>query len=52
LDEGEGETAFTKVEETRVVHRLEPLQPRPKRRWIFFGPYVRRDEQAEDDTEA
>jgi hypothetical protein len=30
---------------------LEPLQPRPKRRWIFFGPR-RREGQAEDDSEA
>src|SRR5436190_5577586 len=31
--------AFANVDEGRVVHRLEPLQPRPRRRWIFFGPY-------------
>jgi hypothetical protein len=50
--EAEEETAFSKVEERRVAHRLEPLQPRPRRRWIFFGPHERREGQAEDDTEA
>jgi outer membrane biosynthesis protein TonB len=49
--EDEEEAEFAKVEERRVVHRLEPLQPRPKRRWIFFGPR-RREGQAEDDSEA
>jgi hypothetical protein len=49
--EEEEEAESAKVEERRVVHRLEPLQPRPKRRWIFFGPR-RREGQAEDDTEA
>ena len=51
-DETEGATAFATGEERRVAHRLEPLQPRPRRRWIFFGPFNRRDEQAEDDSEA
>jgi hypothetical protein len=47
-----GPTAFATAEERRVGHRLEPLQPRPRRRWIFFGPYERRGGQAEDDSEA
>ena len=51
-DETEGATASATDEERRVAHRLDPLQPRPRRRWIFFGPYERRDEQAEDDSEA
>jgi hypothetical protein len=35
-----------------VKHRLEPLQPRPRRRWILFGPYERRSEPpAEGDRE-
>jgi hypothetical protein len=38
--------------ERRTVHRLEPLQPRPRRRWILFGPYERRSEPpAEGDRE-
>jgi hypothetical protein len=38
--------------ERRTVHRLEPLQPRPRRRWILFGPYERRPEPpAEGDRE-
>lgn len=43
--------SFT-AEEKRVKHRLEPLQPRPRRRWILFGPYERRSEPpAEGDRE-
>ena len=49
------ETAPTKFgagEERRTVHRLEPLQPRPRRRWILFGPYDRQPEPpAEGDRE-
>lgn len=45
--------SFAEVEEeARVRHRLDPLQPRPRRRWLFFGPYQRRDESAGDDSEA
>jgi type IV secretory pathway VirB10-like protein len=51
-DETEGADAFATGEERRVAHRLEPLQPRPRRRWFFFGPFKGRDEQAEDDNEA
>jgi hypothetical protein len=35
--------SFT-AEEKRLRHRLEPLQPRPRRRWILFGPHERRPE--------
>jgi hypothetical protein len=43
--------SFT-AEERRTRHRLEPLQPRPRRRWILFGPYERRSEpSAEGDRE-
>jgi hypothetical protein len=43
--------SFT-AEEQRTRHRLEPLQPRPRRRWILFGPYERRSEPpAEGDRE-
>jgi hypothetical protein len=38
--------------ERRTVHRLEPLRPRPRRRWILFGPYERQPEPpAEGDRE-
>jgi type IV secretory pathway VirB10-like protein len=46
------ETAFATADESRIAHRLEPLQPRPRRKWIIFGRYQRRDEPAEDDNEA
>ena len=38
-------------EEDRKRHALDPLQPRPRRRWILFGPYERREAPAEDDRE-
>jgi hypothetical protein len=48
----EGPTAFQSAPERRTVHRLEPLQPRPRRRWILFGPYGGRPEPpAEGDRE-
>jgi hypothetical protein len=44
--------AFQAEPERRTVHRLEPLQPRPRRRWVLFGPYERRPEPpAEGDRE-
>jgi outer membrane biosynthesis protein TonB len=44
--------SFADVEEAdRKRHRLDPLQPRPRRRWILFGPYERREAPAEDDRE-
>lgn len=49
---GEEQIADAAADERRVEHRLEPLKPRPRRKWIFFGPYVRRDKPAEDDNEA
>jgi hypothetical protein len=39
------------TEEKRVLHRLEPLQPRPRRKWILFGPYVRPEAPSEGDRE-
>ena len=44
-------TAFATADE-RIAHRLEPLQPRPRRKWIIFGRHRRRDKPAEDDNEA
>jgi hypothetical protein len=37
--------------ETAITHRLEPLQPRPRRRWIIFGPYQRPAASAEGNRE-
>jgi hypothetical protein len=52
--ETRAEAAPTKfgAEERRTAHRLEPLQPRPRRRWILFGPRDRQPEPpAEGDRE-
>jgi hypothetical protein len=38
-------------EEDRKRYRLDPLQPRPRRRWILFGSY-QRETPTEDDSEA
>jgi len=42
----------TAAEERRIAHTLEPLKPRPRRRWLFFGPRGGQEEPAEDDNEA
>ena len=39
------------AEADRKRFQLDPLQPRPRRRWIFFGPYERREAPAENDSE-
>jgi hypothetical protein len=39
------------AEADRKRHALDPLQPRPRRRWVLFGPYERRQAPAEDDRE-
>jgi len=44
--------AFAAAEERRIAHHLEPLKPRPRRRWLFFGRHGRPEEPAEDDNEA
>jgi hypothetical protein len=35
--------------EHQIRHRLEPLKPRPRRRWIIFGPYERREGDREEE---
>ena len=35
--------------ERLILHSLEPLQPRPRRRWIIFGPYERREGDREEE---
>ena len=48
----EATSASQAPSERRVAHRLEPLQPQPRRRWILFGPYERRPEPpSEGDSE-
>jgi predicted lipid-binding transport protein (Tim44 family) len=37
------------AEEQRTRHRLEPLKPRPRRRYGLFGPRVRPDESSSDE---
>jgi type IV secretory pathway VirB10-like protein len=37
------------VEERRTSHRLEPLKPRPRRRFGLFGPRERPDESSSDE---
>jgi hypothetical protein len=52
--EARDEAAPTKfgAAERRTVHRLEPLQPRPRRRWVLFGGRDRQPEPpAEGDRE-
>jgi hypothetical protein len=36
------------AEDRRTSHRLEPLQPRPRRRYGLFGPRVRPDESSSE----
>ena len=35
--------------ERRLGHRLEPLQPRPRRRWLFFGRHDRSEQEGAGD---
>lgn len=35
--------------ERLILHKLEPLQPRPRRRWIIFGPRERREGDREEE---
>jgi hypothetical protein len=35
--------------ERLITYSLEPLQPRPSRRWIIFGPRVRREGDSEEE---
>ena len=34
--------------ERQIKYTLEPLKPRPKRRWVIFGPRVRREDDREE----
>ena len=45
----EPEEAKDFLGERLIRHRLEPLKPRPKRRWIIFGPYERREDDHEEE---
>jgi hypothetical protein len=41
--------AFAKQEASRTIHRLEPLQPRPRRRFGIFGPRSRPESPREEE---
>jgi hypothetical protein len=43
------EEATDFLPERHISHRLEPLQPRPRRRWIIFGPRERREGDREEE---
>ena len=49
--QAEPEEAAEFLPEPRMPHSLEPLKPRPRRRWIIFGPYERPAASAEGDRE-
>lgn len=40
-----------RAEPQRASHRLEPLQPRPRRRWVVFGPRERPPAPGQGDAE-
>ena len=42
---------FRAEPERRMRYSLEPLQPRPRRRWVVFGPRERPEAPAEGDRE-
>lgn len=50
-EEPQEPATFLAEPEKHVRHRLEPLEPRPRRRWGLFGPRVRVEEPAEDSRE-
>jgi hypothetical protein len=35
--------------EAEINYRLDPLKPRPRRRWIVFGPRVRHEDDREEE---
>jgi type IV secretory pathway VirB10-like protein len=49
---GEGEVEEVidfRPEREEINYRLDPLKPRPKRRWVIFGPRVRREDDREEE---
>jgi hypothetical protein len=46
-----GPVEFRAEPQQRLRYSLEPLQPRPRRRWGVFGPRERRGTPAEGDSE-
>jgi hypothetical protein len=49
VDEPEEPAAFRPEPERNVRHSLEPLAPRPRRRWIVFGPRERLEGSSEEE---
>lgn len=50
-EEPEQPAAFRPPPEAKVRHRLEPLQPRPRRRWLPFGRRDRSQGSVEGSSE-
>jgi len=46
---GEVEEVIDFRPEHEINYRLEPLKPRPSRRWRFFGPRVRGEDDREEE---
>ena len=40
---GGGQEVIDFRPEHEINYRLDPLKPRPSRRWVIFGPRVRRE---------
>jgi hypothetical protein len=50
-DERIAEARLAFQAEERVRHRLQPLAPRPRRRWGLFGPRIRPDGESSREEE-
>jgi hypothetical protein len=48
-EEGVKEAIDFRPEREEIEYRLDPLKPRPKRRWVVFGPRVRREDDREEE---
>jgi len=46
---GGGEEVIDFRPEHEINYRLDPLKPRPSRRWVIFGPRVRREDDREEE---
>ena len=49
VEPGAAEEVIDFRPEHEINHRLEPLKPRPSRRWRFFGPRVRGEDDREEE---
>jgi hypothetical protein len=46
---GDVEEPIEFLPEHDIPHRLDPLKPRPSRRWIIFGPRTRGEDDREEE---